>query len=55
MITAVFENKKLEKADLRTTLNYSIDPDINSLKEARFSWPGIAGLLGKYDIVIDFN
>ena len=49
----VFENTNLEHADFRTAFNYSIDPDMNRMKKARFSMTGIAGLLGKYGIVID--
>jgi uncharacterized protein YjbI with pentapeptide repeats len=50
---AVFDNTNLEKADLRTARNYSIDPEKNRIKKARFSASGIAGLLDKYDIVIE--
>lgn len=50
---AVFRNACLEKADFRTAINYSVDPEANKIKKARFSLPGIAGLLDKYDIVID--
>ena len=50
---AVFENTILEKADLRTSYNYSIDPETNRIKKARFSVTGIAGLLEKYDIEIE--
>jgi uncharacterized protein YjbI with pentapeptide repeats len=50
---ATFANSVLEKADFRTSFNYSIDPEINRLKKARFSLSGIAGLLEKYDIEID--
>jgi uncharacterized protein YjbI with pentapeptide repeats len=50
---AVFENTILEKADFRTSSGYSIDPELNRLRGARFSLPGIAGLLGKYGILID--
>ena len=49
---AVFENTVLEKADLRTAFNYSIDPSINRLKKAKFSVAGIHGLLYKLDIEI---
>ena len=49
---ATFENTVLEKADLRTSFNYSIDPEINKLKKAKFSLAGIPGLLEKYDIDI---
>lgn len=50
---ATFERTIIEKADLRTSFNYSIDPDLNRIKKAKFSLNGIAGLLGKYDIEID--
>jgi uncharacterized protein YjbI with pentapeptide repeats len=43
----------LQGADFRTAYNYSIDPDKNQLRKARFSREGIVGLLRKYDIVID--
>jgi fluoroquinolone resistance protein len=43
----------LEKADLRTAYNYSIDPSINKIKKAKFSLPGVVGLLSKYDIEIE--
>lgn len=49
---ALFENTILEKTDFRTAYNYSIDPERNRIKKARFSTAGIAGLLDKYDIEI---
>lgn len=48
-----FEHTILEKADFRTAFNYSIDPQLNRIKKARFTQSGIAGLLDRYDIVID--
>ncbi len=53
MAGAVFENTLLEKADLRTAYNYTIDPSQNKIKKAKFSVTGIAGLLSRYDIVIE--
>ncbi len=50
---AVFSNTILEKADLRTALHYSIDPENNRIKKAKFSLHGVAGLLDKYDIEIE--
>ena len=50
---ATFDNTILEKADLRTSYNYSIDPAANKIKKAKFSIEGIRGLLDRYDIVIE--
>ncbi len=50
---AIFENTVLEKADLRTSYHYSIDPDINKITKAKFSLQGLRGLLDKYDIIIE--
>ena len=50
---AIFINSNLEKADLSSGYNYSIDPEINKMKKAKFTWPGVVGLLDKYDIDID--
>jgi fluoroquinolone resistance protein len=50
---AIFQNTILEKTDFRLAHNYSLDPEMNRLKKARFSREGIAGLLAKYDIDIE--
>lgn len=50
---AIFDNTILEKADLRTSYNYSINPETNRIKKAKFSMPAVAGLLDKYDIEIE--
>ena len=49
---ALFDHTNIEKADFRTAFNYSIDPEINQIKKAKFSATGIAGLLTKYNIEI---
>ena len=49
---AIFDNTLLEKADFRTAYHYTINPEINKIKKAKFSIAGIAGLLRKYDIEI---
>jgi uncharacterized protein YjbI with pentapeptide repeats len=49
---AVFENTILEKTDLRNAFNFSIDPERNRLKKAKFSKENVEGLLSKYDILI---
>ena len=48
----IFDNTILEKADLRTSYNYIIDPENNRLKNAKFSLSGVNGLLNKYNIEI---
>jgi uncharacterized protein YjbI with pentapeptide repeats len=50
---ATFDQTTLEKADLRTAFNYSIYPDKNKIKKARFSTQGLSGLLQHYGIVIE--
>jgi fluoroquinolone resistance protein len=50
---ARFENTALEKADFRTAFNYSIDPERNRIKKAKFSLPWVVGLLDGYAIEIE--
>jgi len=50
----VFSSTNLTAADMRTAFNYSIDPELNTLKQAQFSLHGIEGLLNKYGIKISF-
>ena len=50
---AMFENTILEKSDFSTSHNYSVNPEINKIDKAKFSYPGLLGLLRKYDIVIE--
>jgi fluoroquinolone resistance protein len=52
MLNTKFEKTIIEKADFRTSYNYSIDPENNRIKKAKFSFEGIPGLLDKYDIEI---
>jgi uncharacterized protein YjbI with pentapeptide repeats len=50
---AIFENTNLEKTDLRTAFNFSIDPSRNKVKKAKFSASGLSGLLGRFDLDIE--
>ena len=50
---SMFEGTNLEKTDLRSAFNYTLDPEINRVKKARFSLQGITGLLGKYGIEVE--
>lgn len=53
LANATFQDTILEKADLRTSFNYSVDPEGNRLKSAKFSRERVTGLLDKYKIVIE--
>lgn len=50
---AMFENTILEGADFRTAYNFTIDPEKNKMKKARFSSQSLGGLLTKYNLKID--
>ncbi|RVT98380.1 pentapeptide repeat-containing protein [Mucilaginibacter limnophilus] len=50
---ASFSYTQLKNADLRTSYNYTINPDENNIKKARFGIHGLPGLLTKYDIRIE--
>lgn len=50
---SVFFMSNLEGADFRTAVNYSIDPDSNRLKKAKFSLEGLPGLLSKFGIEVE--
>ena len=49
----IFDRTMLEQADFRSSFNYSIDPELNRIKKAKFSQSGLAGLLEKYDLDLD--
>lgn len=53
LLNTSFMRTNLEKTDFRSALNYSIDPELNRIKKAKFSTEGIYGLLMKYDIEIE--
>jgi fluoroquinolone resistance protein len=50
---AIFERTILEKADFRTALHFSIDPEANRMTKARFSSQNSVGLLHKYKLDIE--
>jgi len=50
---ARFENTILNKADFRLSYNFTIDPQINQIRKAKFSASGIMGLLSSYDIEVE--
>jgi len=52
MQRAIFHKTILEKADFRSSFNYSIDPEQNRITKARFNRMWVVGLLDKYRIEI---
>jgi uncharacterized protein YjbI with pentapeptide repeats len=48
-----FEHTNLNGVDFTSAYNYTIDPELNRMKNARFSMNGVAGLLSKYGIIIE--
>lgn len=49
---AVFDNTNLERADLRGSLHFSIDPARNRIRRAKFSRDSLEGLLDRYELDI---
>ena len=49
----IFDSTNLEKANFITSINFSIDPEINKLKGAKFSRENVMGLLVKYGILVE--
>lgn len=49
---AMFDRTLLEKADLRTAVNYIINPELNRMTKAKVSVAGLPGLLQQYNLDI---
>ncbi len=49
---ALFQKSILEKADLRTSYGYILNPENNRVKWAKFSLEWLPGLLTKFDILV---
>jgi len=50
---AIFYNTNIQETDFTSAYNYSIDLSQNSIKKARFSKDGLAGLLNQFDIIVE--
>lgn len=50
-----FSNTNLEKADFRSASNFSIEPEFNKMKKAKFNLFQLEGLLHKYQLDIDYG
>ena len=50
---AIFDQTNLEKVDLRTSFNYSIDINKNKVKKSKHSKTGALGLLDSLNVVVE--
>ena len=50
---AVFQNTVLVGADFTTATGFAIDPERNPLRDARFTLPGLLGVVAKYGLVVE--
>jgi uncharacterized protein YjbI with pentapeptide repeats len=50
---AVFQNTRLVEADFTTATGFIIDPETNPLQRARFTLPGLLGVVAKYELVVE--
>lgn len=50
---AVFHHTRLTGADFTTARGFSLDPESNTLRGARFGLAGLPGLVAKYGVVIE--
>lgn len=51
--SSIFDRADLRKANLLTSYNYNIDPELTKLDKAKFSVAGLPGLLSKYNLHIE--
>lgn len=52
-LSSKFSQTNLIGADLRDARNYYINPAVNKIKKAKFSYPEVLTLLSIYDIIIE--
>ena len=53
LLNARFEKSDLSKCDFRDSKNYQINPEMNMIKGAQFSYPEVLALLDKYKLKIE--
>jgi fluoroquinolone resistance protein len=53
LTNTAFSHTNLSHADFRTSHNYSINLEMNTVRKAKFSLSGVAGLLDQYDLIIE--
>jgi fluoroquinolone resistance protein len=49
---AIFMHSTLNGANFSSSFNYTIDPERNTLRKAKFAQSGLAGLLTNYGIIV---
>lgn len=52
LLQSTFFHTNLEKANFTSAFNYSVNPENNRLRKAKFSIPGVIGLMDTYGIEI---
>lgn len=52
---AVFEDTNLQQADFRGAINFTINPEYNTITGAKFDAASLGGLLTKHQLIIDHN
>lgn len=50
---ALFSGTNLSGLDLRSSVNFLIDPEFNNIRKAKFSLNSLPGLLHRYEIIVD--
>ena len=55
LMGSTFQKTNLEKADFCSAQNFNIQPELNSIKKAKFSPHGILGLVLHHDIVVKWE
>ena len=53
LLDAIFDRTNLTGMNFTSNRNFIIDPQLNLVKKARFSASNLAGLLAKFDIIIE--
>ncbi len=53
LLDAVFSGTNLSGMDFTSNRNFSLDPQLNLVKKTKFAAATLAGLITKYDIIIE--
>jgi fluoroquinolone resistance protein len=52
LLNAIFASTNISGVDFSTNYNFNIDPTQNLVKKAKFAADNLAGLLGRFDLII---